>query len=57
MKVTDEIKKIIQDRASASAIKELAIKQGMKPLQKSGAEKVKQGISTKEEISRVVYSE
>ena len=57
MKVTDEIKKIIQDRASASAIKELAIKQGMKTLQKSGAEKVKQGISTEEEISRVVYSE
>jgi type IV pilus assembly protein PilB len=57
MTVTNGIKKLIQEKASASEIKELAIKEGMKTLQMSGEEKVKQGFCTKEEVSRVVYTE
>lgn len=57
MTVTNGIKKLIQEKAPASTIKELAIKEGMKTLQMSGEEKVKQKICTKEEVGRVVYSE
>jgi type IV pilus assembly protein PilB len=57
MTVSNGIKKLIQEKAPAAEIKELAIKESMKTLQMSGDEKVKQGICTKEEVSRVVYTE
>jgi type IV pilus assembly protein PilB len=57
MQVTDEIRKLILNRASAAEIKELGVKQGMKTLQMSGEEKVRQGLCTKEEVARVVYTE
>jgi type II secretory ATPase GspE/PulE/Tfp pilus assembly ATPase PilB-like protein len=56
MPVTEGIRRLIIERAPAEAIKELAVKEGMKTLQASGEEKVNQGISTREEINRVVYS-
>lgn len=57
MTVTNGIKKLIQAKASASEIKEYAIKEGMKTLQMCGEEKVRQGLCTQEEVSRIVYSE
>lgn len=57
MTVSNEIKKLIHAKAAASEIKEVAIKEGMRTFQMSGEEKVKQGICTKEEVARVVYSE
>jgi type IV pilus assembly protein PilB len=57
MQMTDEIRKLILERASATEIKKLAIKQGMHTLQMCGQEKIKAGICTKEEIEKVVYTD
>lgn len=51
--LSDEIKEMILKESSASLIKEEAVSQGMKTLQDSGWEKVKQGITTVEEVMRV----
>ncbi|MBT3261804.1 type II/IV secretion system protein [bacterium] len=56
MSVTDEIKKLILERASSTAIKDLAITQGFKTLQVNGQEKIKQGVCSPDEVKRVVYS-
>jgi general secretion pathway protein E len=53
MRVSGSIKKTILTTSDANAIKEVAIRGGMKTLREDGAEKVLQGISTTEEVLRV----
>ncbi|MBU0502270.1 MAG: GspE/PulE family protein [bacterium] len=57
MKVSEEIKKLIQEKAPAPVIKELAVKEGLKTLQMAGDEKVREGLVTAEEVKRVVYTQ
>ncbi len=51
--VTNDIRKLIQARASAQDIRLQALKQGMIPLRQSGWQKVCQGLTTPEEVIRV----
>lgn len=53
LEVTDPIRKLIVDRADANTIKQAAIKQGMITMEDDGLEKVKQGLTTFEEVIRV----
>jgi len=50
----EEIKSLIISKASSNIIKDAAIKKGMKTLKNSGLEKALQGITTIEEVLRVV---
>ena len=51
--VNKEVKKLILEGRDSDEIKELAVKQGMKTLKMDGAQKVKMGITTPEEVLRV----
>jgi general secretion pathway protein E len=53
LRVSEFIKKTILTTSDANAIKEIAVREGMKTLREDGADKVLQGISTTEEILRV----
>jgi type IV pilus assembly protein PilB len=55
MTITDSIRDMIVRRAPASEIKAQAIREGMHTLRDDGLEKVMSGISTIDEILRVVY--
>jgi type II secretory ATPase GspE/PulE/Tfp pilus assembly ATPase PilB-like protein len=52
--VNDDIRKLINQKASADVIRNKAVEQGMKTLRQSGWEKVAAGLTTPEEIFRVV---
>lgn len=52
--VTDEMKKLILDRANGAEIKELAIRQGMFTLKNEGIYKVMNGKTSIEELLRVI---
>lgn len=52
--VTDEMKKLILDRANGAEIKELAIRQGMFTLKNEGIYKVMHGKTSIEELLRVI---
>lgn len=52
--VTDEMKKLILDRANGAEIKELAIRQGMLTLKNEGIYKVMHGKTSIEELLRVI---
>ncbi len=51
--VTNNIRELIQNRASAQDIRQEALKQGMTPLRLNGWQKVGQGLTTPEEVMRV----
>lgn len=51
--VTPEIQKLVMDKASATAIKELAKEQGMKTLREVAVEKTLAGVTTPTEMMRV----
>ncbi len=51
--VNDSLRKAITDRKDSSIIKALAAKSGMKTMYDDGIEKVKQGITTVDEVTRV----
>jgi type IV pilus assembly protein PilB len=53
MSVTDEIRDLTIERASADSIKNVAVEQGMRLLRDDGLEKVRLGITSIAEISRV----
>ena len=53
----DDVRRLILTQASTSEIRKLALEKGMKSLSKVGREKILQGISTVEEVERVVYLE
>jgi type IV pilus assembly protein PilB len=53
MPMTDEIRSLVIQRASAAAVGEVAIEQGMRRLRDDGLDKVKHGVTTIEEVVRV----
>ncbi|MDR7521008.1 MAG: type II secretion system ATPase GspE [Armatimonadota bacterium] len=53
--ITDSIRKLIVERASSTEIKAQAIREGMRTLREDAFEKVLSGVSTIDEILRVVY--
>ena len=57
MMITDEIREFIQNGASANELKREAIRQGMKTLRMSALTKLKEGMTTLEEILRSTASD
>jgi len=55
--IDDDIRRLILGRATANEIKTTAIASGMKTLRQSGWEKVKQGVTTLQEVIRVTQGE
>ncbi|MFC1717348.1 GspE/PulE family protein, partial [Candidatus Poribacteria bacterium] len=54
--VDEDIRRLILAKSPASEIKKAALAKGMKSLGEMGREKVLQGISTTEEVRRVIYT-
>lgn len=54
LKISDNIQKLILDRASTNDIRSTAISEGMDTLKQDGMKKVKQGLTSIEELLRVV---
>jgi type IV pilus assembly protein PilB len=52
MKVTDEIRDLILKKAQSREIKKVSIEQGMLTLRRSGLIKIKNGITSVEEVLR-----
>lgn len=50
---SDEIKNMVQDNCNISALRQQALKEGMRSLRLNGAQKVANGITTVEEVLRV----
>lgn len=55
--IKDELKELILEGASASEIKKAAIRLGMKTLRMSGLTKVREGITSIEEVMRVTFGD
>lgn len=55
--VTDEIKALVLERASAGKIKEAAVQQGMRTLRDDGWRSVRNGTTTVAEVVRVTQDE
>lgn len=53
LEVNDEVRRAIMERKDATEIKKIAIKNGMTTMIEDGLEKVKEGITTIEEVARV----
>ena len=51
--ISDEIRDLTVERASADDIRKMAVAQGMRPLRVDGFEKVKNGITSIAEVARV----
>ena len=51
---SEEIERLTVERASADAIRAVAVQQGMKTLREDGLEKVRRGVTSIEEVARVV---
>ncbi len=54
MQMSEEIERLTVERASAEAIKAVAVQQGMMTLREDGLEKTRMGITSIEEVARVV---
>lgn len=54
LKVTENMQKLIINKASTNEIRQLAIQEGMCTLRMDGLEKVKQGVTSIEELLRVI---
>jgi type IV pilus assembly protein PilB len=54
MPMTEEIERLTVERASADAIKAVAVQQGMMTLRDDGLEKCRMGLTSLEEVARVV---
>jgi type IV pilus assembly protein PilB len=57
MTITDEIKELVLEGASSLDIKREAIKGGMKTLRMSGIAKVREGVTTIDEVLRVTFGD
>jgi type IV pilus assembly protein PilB len=57
MPVKDELKELILEGASADEIKKASVRLGMKTLRMSGLTKVKEGVTSIEEILRVTFED
>jgi type II secretory ATPase GspE/PulE/Tfp pilus assembly ATPase PilB-like protein len=55
MKVSDAIQEMVLEHKSGPALREQARKEGMKTMKESALEKAIQGLTTAEEILRVIY--
>jgi len=55
--VASEIKELVLEGASADEIKKTAVKLGMKTLRMSGINKIKEGITSVEEVLRVTFGD
>jgi type IV pilus assembly protein PilB len=53
MEVTEELRSLVVERASADDIRRVAVEQGMRPMRIDGFEKVKHGVTSISEIARV----
>ena len=53
MAVSDEVRELTIDRASADSIRHVAVQQGMRLLRDDGLEKVRLGVTSIQEVSRV----
>ena len=56
MVMSEEIRELTIEKASADQIRRIAVDQGMRPLQKDGIDKVRMGITSIQEIARVTGS-
>ncbi len=54
MPMSNEIKRILNDNASLNDVKKQAYRDGLLPLRLAGAQKIAQGLTTMEEVLRVV---
>ncbi len=54
LEVSDSLRKIISGRPPRAAIEEAAVSQGMVPLRREGERLVREGITTEEELQRVL---
>ena len=54
MQMSEEIERLTVERSSADAIREVAIQQGMMTLREDGLEKARMGITSLDEVARVV---
>jgi type IV pilus assembly protein PilB len=54
MRMTEEIERLTVERSSADAIKAVAVQQGMMTLREDGLEKARMGITSLDEVARVV---
>jgi type IV pilus assembly protein PilB len=54
MRMTEELERLTVERASSDALKAVAIQQGMVTLREDGLEKTRAGLSSIEEVARVV---
>jgi type IV pilus assembly protein PilB len=50
-----DVRRLILTQASTSEIRKLALEKGMKSLSRMGKEKILEGVSTVEEVERIVY--
>ncbi len=57
MPVKDELKELILEGAAASEVKKTAVRLGMNTLRMSGLTKIKEGVTTVEEILRVTFGD
>jgi len=57
MPVTDELKELVLNGASAMELKDLAVQQGMKTLRMSGISKIQEGMTTVEEVVRTTIKD
>ena len=53
MLITEEIRDLAIERASAERIREVAIRQGMRLLRDDGLEKIRAGVTSVTEVARV----
>jgi type IV pilus assembly protein PilB len=54
MQMSEEIERLTVERASAESIKRVALEQGMLPLRDDGLEKARMGVTSLDEVARVV---
>jgi type IV pilus assembly protein PilB len=57
MLVSPEIKEMVLEGASSDELKKTAMRQGMKTLRMSGLQKVKEGVTSIEEVMRVTFGD
>jgi type IV pilus assembly protein PilB len=57
MTMKEEVKELVLSRSSTSEIKKEAIRMGMKTLRQSGIHKVKEGLTTIEEVLRATMDD
>ena len=57
MPISDELRELVLEGASANEIKKTAVRLGMNTLRRSGMNKVKEGTTSIEEVLRVTFGD